>query len=48
MSDYETINYSVEAGSATIELNRPDKLNAWNYQFGVDLLAAVEAARDDE
>ena len=48
MTDYETINYSLDAGAATIELNRPDSLNAWNYQFGVDLRAAVERARDDE
>jgi 2-(1,2-epoxy-1,2-dihydrophenyl)acetyl-CoA isomerase len=46
--DLETVNYSVDAGAATIELNRPDKLNAWDLQFAVDLLAAVEAARDDE
>jgi 2-(1,2-epoxy-1,2-dihydrophenyl)acetyl-CoA isomerase len=44
----ETVNYSVDAGMATIELNRPDNLNAWNFQLGLDLLAAVEAARDDE
>ena len=31
-----------------IELNRPDTMNAWNEQFGLDLLAAVqEAAADD-
>lgn len=48
MSDYETVNYSVKDGAATIELNRPDNLNAWNFQFGLDLLAAVEGARDDD
>lgn len=48
MDNLETVNYSVADGSATIELNRPDNLNAWNYQFGLDLLAAVEAARDDD
>ena len=31
-----------------IELKRPDAMNAWNEQFGLDLLAAVqEAAADD-
>jgi 2-(1,2-epoxy-1,2-dihydrophenyl)acetyl-CoA isomerase len=31
-----------------IELNRPDTMNAWHEQFGLDLLAAVqEAAADD-
>ena len=48
MSEYETVDYAVDAGTATIELNRPDNLNAWNFQFGLDLLAAVERARDDE
>ena len=32
-----------------IELNRPDTMNAWNEQFGDELLAAVEeAAADDD
>src|SRR5918999_1417756 len=47
MTELETVNYSVDGGVATIELNRPDNLNAWNYQFGLDLLTAVEQARDD-
>ena len=44
----ETVNYSVAEGAATIELNRPDNLNAWNHQFGLDMRAAIERARDDE
>jgi 2-(1,2-epoxy-1,2-dihydrophenyl)acetyl-CoA isomerase len=31
-----------------IELNRPESMNAWDVQFGVDLLAAVEAAAEDD
>ncbi len=31
-----------------IELNRPDTMNAWNEQFGLDLLAAVEEAAADD
>ena len=31
-----------------IELNRPDRMNAWDKQLGVDLLASVEQAADDE
>jgi 2-(1,2-epoxy-1,2-dihydrophenyl)acetyl-CoA isomerase len=31
-----------------IELNRPDTMNAWNEQFGLDLLAAVEEAATDD
>jgi 2-(1,2-epoxy-1,2-dihydrophenyl)acetyl-CoA isomerase len=46
---YETVNLERRDGAAWIELNRPDALNAWNKQFGIDLHAAVhEAAGDDE
>jgi 2-(1,2-epoxy-1,2-dihydrophenyl)acetyl-CoA isomerase len=31
-----------------IELNRPDRMNAWDKQLGLDLLAAVELAAGDE
>ncbi|MGI8801937.1 MAG: enoyl-CoA hydratase/isomerase family protein [Solirubrobacteraceae bacterium] len=40
--EYETVNLRLADGAATIELNRPAALNAWNRQLGVDLLAAVE------
>ncbi len=47
-SDYETVNLTVDdRGAATIELNRPAALNAWNRQLGVDLLAAVERVAAD-
>jgi len=46
---YETVSIHRRGGAAKIELNRPETLNAWNRQFGYDLLAAVEAvAQDDE
>ena len=45
---YETVDVHLADGVATIELNRPETLNAWNRQFGVDLLAAVEAVSADE
>jgi 2-(1,2-epoxy-1,2-dihydrophenyl)acetyl-CoA isomerase len=48
MSDYATINVHRRGGAATIELNRPEALNAWNKQLGLDLRAAVqEVAADD-
>ena len=34
-------------GLATIELNRPEALNAWNTALGDELLAAVRAVADD-
>jgi 2-(1,2-epoxy-1,2-dihydrophenyl)acetyl-CoA isomerase len=48
MPDEPTVKVDVRDGAATITLNRPDSLNAWNRQFGEDLLAAVERVRDDE
>src|SRR5947199_10610580 len=54
MSDYElahaydTVNLHRRGGAAKIELNRPQALNAWNRQFGYDLLDAVRAVADDD
>src|SRR5918994_333336 len=31
-----------------IELNRPERMNAWDKQLGTDLLAAVEMAAGDQ
>ena len=31
MASHETIDVTVEDGAATILLNRPDALNAWNH-----------------
>ena len=44
---YEDILYRVEAGVATITLNRPDKLNAWRGEMDRDVRAAMRAAADD-
>jgi 2-(1,2-epoxy-1,2-dihydrophenyl)acetyl-CoA isomerase len=44
----ETVNVLRAHGAATIELNRPAALNAWNAQLGADLLAAVTSAAADE
>jgi 2-(1,2-epoxy-1,2-dihydrophenyl)acetyl-CoA isomerase len=54
MSDYElaqawdTVNLLRKGGAAKIELNRPEVMNAWNEQFGKDLLAAVRATASDD
>jgi 2-(1,2-epoxy-1,2-dihydrophenyl)acetyl-CoA isomerase len=47
-TELQTVNVRVADGAATIELNRPEALNAWNAQFGLDLLAAVEGVADDD
>ncbi|MCW2968152.1 MAG: enoyl-CoA hydratase [Solirubrobacteraceae bacterium] len=45
---YETVNVHRRGGAAIVELNRPETMNAWNRQFGVDLLAAVEQVATDD
>ena len=40
----ETVNLDRRGGELRIMLNRPDVMNAWDKQFGLDLLAAVEEA----
>jgi 2-(1,2-epoxy-1,2-dihydrophenyl)acetyl-CoA isomerase len=44
----DTVNMTLSGGAATIELNRPEALNAWNRQFGEDLLAALRRAAEDD
>src|SRR5437763_4087794 len=44
----QTVNVTRSEGAATIELNRPQALNAWNEQFGIDLLATVRELAQDE
>lgn len=44
----ETVNVTVVDGGATVELNRPQVLNAWNGQLGADLLAALRAIATDD
>jgi 2-(1,2-epoxy-1,2-dihydrophenyl)acetyl-CoA isomerase len=43
----ETVNVRVQEGTATIELNRPEALNAWNTQLGADLLTALHDVAED-
>jgi 2-(1,2-epoxy-1,2-dihydrophenyl)acetyl-CoA isomerase len=46
---YETVQWEVEDGVGRITLNRPETLNAWNTQFGLDLRDVVtKDAQDDE
>lgn len=44
----ETVDVSLADGVATVQLNRPQALNAWNRQFGEDLLAAMSRVSEDE
>jgi 2-(1,2-epoxy-1,2-dihydrophenyl)acetyl-CoA isomerase len=47
--ELETVNVLADGAAVTIELNRPEALNAWNRQLAEDLIAALKhAAEDDE
>jgi 2-(1,2-epoxy-1,2-dihydrophenyl)acetyl-CoA isomerase len=48
MSEFETVNLHRRGGAAIIELNRPETMNAWNKQFGLDLGAVVEQVTADD
>jgi 2-(1,2-epoxy-1,2-dihydrophenyl)acetyl-CoA isomerase len=48
MSAFETVHYQLQDGVATLALNRPENLNAWNRQLGEDLLGALRQAAADE
>src|SRR5207253_2498686 len=44
----ETLTYAVEDGIATITLNRPEKLNAFNTQMMRDMISAFDATDADD
>ena len=48
MGSRETIELNVSGGAARVVLNRPDSLNAWNEQFGRELLGVVQEVSADE
>ena len=45
-SNYQTIMTSLDDGVLTITMNRPERLNAWTYQMGAELQAALEAGNN--
>jgi 2-(1,2-epoxy-1,2-dihydrophenyl)acetyl-CoA isomerase len=48
MASHETVDLTKDGPAARILLNRPDALNAWNEQFGRDLLDVVEDVGGDD
>ena len=44
---YETVNLYRRGPGVRLELNRPERLNAWSNQFALDLLAAIREVTDD-
>ena len=48
MTNFETTNYTVTNRIATIKLNRPKAMNAFNEKLRMDLTAAIEKAETDD
>jgi 2-(1,2-epoxy-1,2-dihydrophenyl)acetyl-CoA isomerase len=48
VASHETVDVTRDGSAARILLNRPEALNAWNEQFGRDLLDAVETLSTDD
>jgi len=46
--DYSNILYAKEEGIATITLNRPEKLNALDSKILIELISAIDDAREDD
>ena len=46
--DYQTVKTAEQKGVLWIRLNRPDKLNAFNEQMGIDLLDALKEGERSE
>jgi enoyl-CoA hydratase/carnithine racemase len=45
---WETVGYEVDEGVATVTLNRPERLNAWNAQMASELSLALDMADGDD
>jgi 2-(1,2-epoxy-1,2-dihydrophenyl)acetyl-CoA isomerase len=41
VSNYESINIYRQGGAAKLELNRPERMNAWNKSLGIELRDAI-------
>jgi 2-(1,2-epoxy-1,2-dihydrophenyl)acetyl-CoA isomerase len=44
---YQTVNVYRSGPAAKLELNRPDRMNAWDTRLGLDLKAAIQAVAAD-
>src|ERR1700722_17209037 len=44
---YETVNLYRRGAGAKVELNRPERMNAWSDQFATDLQAAIREVTDN-
>jgi len=46
--DYDTVNVHRAGHAVTIELNRPERMNAWSRGLSADLLSALRAVAADD
>ncbi len=46
--NYDTVNLHRRGPAAIIELNRPERMNAWSDQFSLDLLDAIRTTAEDD
>jgi len=44
---YDTVNLYRRGAAARLELNRPERMNAWDAQLALDLLAALKSVGED-
>jgi 2-(1,2-epoxy-1,2-dihydrophenyl)acetyl-CoA isomerase len=45
---YETVRLHHSGGAVRLELNRPERMNAWNTQLGLELLDAIRTVAADD
>src|SRR3954471_23506063 len=45
---WETVQYEVDRGVATVTLNRPERMNAWNAPLARELSRALDEADADD
>jgi 2-(1,2-epoxy-1,2-dihydrophenyl)acetyl-CoA isomerase len=45
--EYDAVNLYRRGAAAKVELNRPERMNAWDRQLGLDLLAALTSVAED-
>ena len=48
MTDFNTFDFSIDAGIATATFNRPDKMNTFNHQMMHDLIALFDVTDKDD
>src|SRR5262245_64620764 len=45
---WDTVSYEIDGSVATVTLNRPERMNAWNPQLARELSQALDTADADD